>query len=145
MIKQDLGQVDCVIYSLASPRRTNPATGVTHSSVLKPIGEPFTAKTVNTDKGVVQEIRIEPATEEEIAETTAVMGGEDWQLWISALTEANVLADKAVTVAYSYIGPDVTWAIYRNGTIGRAKEHLEQTAGRLDAHLQAKGGRPLSP
>ncbi len=140
-IKQDLGQVDCVIYSLASPRRTNPATGVTYSSVLKPVGEPFTAKTVNTDKGVVQEIRIEPATEEEIADTTAVMGGDDWQLWISALTGADVLADKALTVAYSYIGPDVTWAIYRNGTIGRAKEHLEQTAGRLDAHLHAKGGR----
>jgi len=140
-IKNDLGQVDCVIYSLASPRRTNPRTGVTHSSVLKTVGEPFTAKTVNTDKGLVNDITIEPASEQEIADTVAVMGGEDWQMWIEALTGAGVLADNATTVAYSYIGPDLTWAIYRNGTIGRAKEHLEQTAARLNAHLGAKGGR----
>ncbi len=140
-IRKDLGQVDAVIYSLASPRRTHPATGVTHSSVLKPIGEPFTAKTVNTDKGLVHDITIEPASEQEVADTITVMGGEDWQMWIEALTAANVLADNAVTVAYSYIGPDLTWAIYRNGTIGRAKEHLEQTAGRLTSHLHAKNGR----
>ncbi|HEY2342838.1 MAG TPA: enoyl-ACP reductase FabV, partial [Chthoniobacteraceae bacterium] len=139
-IVKDLGQVDCVIYSLASPRRTNPATGITHNSVLKPIGEPFTAKTVNTDKGVVNEITIEPASDAEITDTIAVMGGEDWRLWIEALTAANAIADKAVTAAYSYIGPDVTWAIYRNGTIGRAKEVLEETAKRLDSHLDAKSG-----
>ena len=140
-IKADLGQVDAVIYSLASPRRTHPRTGVTHNSTLKPVGAPFTAKTVNTDKGTVTDITIEPASEQEIADTTAVMGGEDWELWIDALESAGVLADGALTVAYSYIGPDLTWAIYRNGTIGRAKEDLEATAGRLQKRLGAKGGR----
>jgi enoyl-[acyl-carrier protein] reductase/trans-2-enoyl-CoA reductase (NAD+) len=140
-IKSNLGQVDCVIYSLASPRRTNPRTGTTHNSVLKTVGDPFTAKTVNTDKGLVHDITIEPANDQEIADTIAVMGGEDWQMWIEALTAADALADNATAVAYSYIGPDLTWAIYRNGTIGRAKEHLEQTAARLNSHLHAKGGR----
>ena len=139
-IKADLGQVDAVIYSLASPRRTHPKTGVTHSSTLKPVGAPFTAKTVNTDKGVVTDITIEPASEQEIADTIAVMGGEDWEMWIGALESAGVLADGAFTVAYSYIGPDLTWAIYRNGTIGRAKEDLEATARRLQTRLGAKGG-----
>jgi len=139
-IKADLGQVDAVIYSLASPRRTHPRTGVTHSSTLKPVGAPFTAKTVNTDKGVVTDITIEPASEQEIADTTAVMGGEDWEMWIEALESAGALADGALTVAYSYIGPDLTWAIYRNGTIGRAKEDLEAAAGRLQTRLGAKGG-----
>lgn len=142
-IKADLGQVDAVIYSLASPRRTNPKTGVTHSSVLKPIGAPYTNKTVNTDKGLVSEITIDPASEEEIAATVAVMGGEDWEMWIDALEKAGVLADGATTVAYSYIGPDLTWAIYRNGTIGRAKEDLEATAKRLQDRLSPKGGRAL--
>jgi enoyl-[acyl-carrier protein] reductase/trans-2-enoyl-CoA reductase (NAD+) len=141
MIKADLGQVDAVIYSLASPRRTHPKTGVTFSSVLKPVGAPFTAKTVNTDKGTVSDITIEPASEQEIADTTAVMGGEDWEMWIDALASAGVLAGGALTVAYSYIGPDLTWAIYRNGTIGRAKEDLEATGKRLDAKLKGTGGR----
>ncbi len=140
-IKRDFGQVDVVIYSLASPRRTDPRTGVTHSSTLKPAEAPFTSKTVNTDRGTVQDITIETATAQEIADTVAVMGGEDWQMWIEALTSANALADQATTVAYSYLGPDLTWAIYRNGTIGRAKEHLEETAKRLNSHLGAKGGR----
>ena len=139
-IKADLGQVDAVIYSLASPRRTHPRTGVTHSSTLKPVGAPFTAKTVNTDKGTVTDITIEPASEQEIADTIAVMGGEDWEMWIDALESAGVLADKAFTVAYSYIGPDLTRAIYRSGTIGRAKEDLEATAHRLQTRLGAKGG-----
>ena len=139
-IKADLGQVDAVIYSLASPRRTHPRTGVTHSSTLKPVGAPFTAKTVNTDKGTVTDITIEPASAQEIADTIAVMGGEDWEMWIDALESAGVLADGALTVAYSYIGPDLTWAIYRNGTIGRAKEDLEATASRLQTRLGAKGG-----
>ena len=139
-IKADLGQIDAVIYSLASPRRTHPRTGVTHSSTLKPIGAPFTAKTVNTDKGTVTDITIEPASEQEIADTTAVMGGEDWELWIEALASAGVLTDGALTVAYSYIGPDLTRAIYRSGTIGRAKEDLEATAHRLQTRLGAKGG-----
>ncbi len=140
-IKADLGQVDAVIYSLASPRRTHPKTGITHSSVLKPIGAPFTAKTVNTDKGLVTDITIEPASDQEIADTVTVMGGEDWEMWIDALRDAGVLADGALTVAYSYIGPDLTWAIYRNGTIGRAKEDLEATAHRLAKTLAPTGGR----
>ena len=140
-IRADLGQVDAVIYSLASPRRTHPRTGVTHKSVLKPIGAPFTNKTVDTDRGTVAEITIEPATEAEIADTVAVMGGEDWEMWIDALAAAGVLAAGATTVAYSYIGPELTMAIYRNGTIGRAKEDLEATARRLHLRLGARGGR----
>ncbi|HEX4084772.1 MAG TPA: enoyl-ACP reductase FabV [Chthoniobacteraceae bacterium] len=141
MIKTGLGQVDAVVYSLASPRRTHPKTGQTFSSVLKPIGGAYTAKTVNTDKGVVSDITIEPASEQDIADTITVMGGEDWEMWIDALSAAGVLAPGATTVAYSYIGPNVTWAIYRNGTIGRAKEDLEATAKRLAGKLAPAGGR----
>jgi enoyl-[acyl-carrier protein] reductase/trans-2-enoyl-CoA reductase (NAD+) len=139
-IKEDLGQVDLVVYSLASPRRTHPKTGVTSKSTLKPVGAPFTAKTVDTDRGLVTDITIEPASEEEIADTVAVMGGEDWEMWMDALASAGALAQGAKTVAYSYIGPDLTWAIYRNGTIGKAKEHLEATAARLTQKLSATGG-----
>jgi enoyl-[acyl-carrier protein] reductase/trans-2-enoyl-CoA reductase (NAD+) len=141
MIKHELGQVDLVIYSLASPRRTHPRTGETFSSVLKPIGNSYTNKTVNVQKGEVTDITIEPANEEEIRNTVEVMGGEDWQMWIDALEAAGVLADNATTVAYSYIGPELTYSIYREGTIGQAKDHLEATALKLDAHLQKKGGR----
>ncbi len=140
-IKADMGQVDAVIYSLASPRRTHPATGVTHKSTLKPLGAPYTNKTVDTDKGTVSEITIEPANDAEIADTIAVMGGDDWELWINALEAAGVLAPGVVTVAYSYIGPALTWAIYRNGTIGRAKEDLEETADRLSAKMAKYEGR----
>ena len=141
LIREDLGQVDLVVYSLASPRRTHPKTGVVHSSVLKPIGAPFTARTVDTHKGAVSDITIEPASQEEIADTVAVMGGEDWELWLEALASANVLAPGAKTVAYSYIGPDLTWAIYRNGTIGRAKEDLEAASGRISQKLSQTGGQ----
>jgi enoyl-[acyl-carrier protein] reductase/trans-2-enoyl-CoA reductase (NAD+) len=140
-IKTDLGQVDAVIYSLASPRRTHPRSGETFKSVLKPVGAPYTARTVDTDKGIVSDITIEPATEQEIHDTTAVMGGEDWEMWIDALSDAGLLAEGATTVSYSYIGPKVTWAIYRNGTIGRAKEDLEATAARLAGKLAPSGGR----
>jgi enoyl-[acyl-carrier protein] reductase/trans-2-enoyl-CoA reductase (NAD+) len=140
LIKADLGQVDAVIYSLASPRRTHPRTGVVHKSTLKPLGAPFTNKTVDTDKGIVSDITIEPATDAEIADTVAVMGGEDWEMWMDALDAAGALAPGVVTVAYSYIGPKVTWAIYRNGTIGRAKEHLEESADRITAKLASKEG-----
>ena len=140
-IKADMGQVDAVFYSLASPRRTHPRTGVTHKSTLKPIGAPFTNKTVDTDRGTVAQITIEPANDAEIADTVAVMGGEDWEMWIDALEKAGVLADGATTVAYSYIGPELTMAIYRNGTIGSAKEDLEATARRLNSRLGAGGGR----
>jgi enoyl-[acyl-carrier protein] reductase/trans-2-enoyl-CoA reductase (NAD+) len=142
-IRRDLFQVDAVIYSLASPRRTHPRTGAVHSSTLKPIGAPFTAKTVNTDKGTVSDITLDTASEQEIADTVTVMGGEDWEMWIDALRGAGVLAPNAITVAYSYIGPDLTWAIYRNGTIGKAKEDLEATAHRLSAKLAVGGGRAL--
>jgi enoyl-[acyl-carrier protein] reductase / trans-2-enoyl-CoA reductase (NAD+) len=140
-IKKDLGTVDAVIYSLASPRRTHPRTGVVHKSCLKPVGAAYTNKTVDTDKGAVNEITIEPASDAEIADTVAVMGGEDWEMWMDALEAAGVLAPGIVTVAYSYIGPSLTWAIYRNGTIGRAKEHLEQTADRISAKLASIEGR----
>jgi len=128
LIKQDLGQVDLVIYSLASPRRTHPVTGVTYNSVLKPIGNDFSNKTVDFHTGNVSTVSISPANEEEIANTIAVMGGEDWKMWIDAMKEAGVLADGAKTVAYSYIGPTLTEAVYRKGTIGRAKDDLEATA-----------------
>jgi enoyl-[acyl-carrier protein] reductase / trans-2-enoyl-CoA reductase (NAD+) len=140
MIKADLGQVDAVIYSLASPRRTHPKTGVVYKSCLKPTGATYVNKTVDTEKGTVGAVNIEPATEQEIADTVAVMGGEDWEMWIDALDAAGVLANGVTTVAYSYIGPEMTWAIYRNGTIGRAKEHLEESADRISAKLAEREG-----
>jgi enoyl-[acyl-carrier protein] reductase/trans-2-enoyl-CoA reductase (NAD+) len=140
LIKADLGEIDLLVYSLASPRRVHPKTGTIHKSALKTVGEPFTAKTVDTDRGVITDVTIEPATAEEIADTTAVMGGEDWKFWIDALDAAGALAQGFKTVAYSYIGPELTHAIYRNGTIGRAKEDLENTAAQLTAKLAAKGG-----
>ncbi|MDM1396535.1 trans-2-enoyl-CoA reductase family protein [Myroides odoratimimus] len=128
LIKKDLGQVDLVVYSLASPRRTHPKTGVAYASVLKPIGEPFTNKTVDFHTGVVSNISIDPVKEQsDIDNTIAVMGGEDWKFWMEDLKAAGVLADGAKTVAYSYIGPELTYPIYRNGTIGMAKNDLEAT------------------
>lgn len=138
-IKADLGQVDLIVYSLASPRRTHPKTGAVHKSVLKPVGSLYRNKTVDTDKGIVSEVTIEPANETEIADTITVMGGEDWEMWIDALQAAGALAPGATTVAYSYIGPEVTWPIYKNGTIGLAKNDLERAAKRLDATLKAHG------
>jgi len=140
-LKEDLGQVDLVIYSLASPRRTDPRSGEVYKSVLKPVGAPFTAKTVDTDKKEVLEVTLEPATDEDLRQTTKVMGGEDWEMWLDALRHHNLLAPEVVTVAYSYIGPEVTYAIYRNGTIGKAKEDLENTAARLTARLADLKGR----
>lgn len=142
LIAHDLGQIDLVIYSLASPKRTHPKTGVVHSSVLKPIGdEVFINKTVDFHTGVVSEISIIPATQEEIDNTIAVMGGEDWEMWIDELKARNLLAPKAKTVAYSYIGPSVTEAVYRKGTIGRAKDHLEATAFTISDKLKDIDGR----
>jgi enoyl-[acyl-carrier protein] reductase / trans-2-enoyl-CoA reductase (NAD+) len=140
-IRTDLGQVDCVIYSLASPRRTHPKTAETFSSVLKPIGQSYTNKTLNTGSGAVTEVSIQPAEEAEIANTVAVMGGEDWQLWMQALQSAGVLADGVQTVAYSYIGPELTWPIYKNGTIGKAKEDLERVQRELDQALAPLKGK----
>ena len=142
LIKKDLGKVDLVIYSLASPRRTHPKTGVTTRSVLKPIGTTYTNKTVDTDKGIVSTVAIEPANEQEISDTVSVMGGEDWEMWMKALTDEGLLAPKAQSVAYSYIGPEVTWAVYKNGTIGMAKNDLERAAKAIHANLQTSvGGR----
>jgi len=134
-IKADLGQVDMIVYSLASPRRVDPNTGEIYKSVLKPTGETFTNKNLNTDKKEIETVSIEPANEDEIAQTIKVMGGEDWQLWIDALAEAGALAEGFKTVAYSYIGPELTWAIYTDGTIGRAKLHLEDTAKAMNARF----------
>ncbi len=138
-IKADLGQIDLVVYSLASPRRTHPTTGAVHKSVLKPVGTSYTNKTVDTDKGVVSDITIEPASEAEIADTITVMGGEDWEMWMNALADGGLLASGATSVAYSYIGPEVTWPIYKNGTIGLAKNDLEKSARKIDALLKAHG------
>ena len=140
LIRADLGQVDLVVYSLASPRRMHPKTGAVHKSVLKPVGAAYTNKTVDTDKGIVTDITIEPASEQEIADTIAVMGGEDWEMWINALADAQLLAPGAQSVAFSYVGPEVTWPIYKNGTIGLAKNDLERVAKNLDAKLKANGG-----
>jgi enoyl-[acyl-carrier protein] reductase/trans-2-enoyl-CoA reductase (NAD+) len=131
-IARDLGKVDLVVYSLASPRRTDPTDGQTYQSCLKPIGAAYTQKTLNTDKAEVYPITIEAASGEEIRHTVKVMGGEDWELWMDALASAGVLAPAARTIAYSYIGPELTFPIYTNGTIGRAKEHLEESAARLN-------------
>jgi len=125
LIRQDLGQVDQVVYSLAAPRRKHPKTGEVISSTLKPIGAPITLRGLDTDKEVITETTIEPATPEEIAGTVAVMGGEDWQMWIDALLEAGVLADGATTTAFTYVGEEITQAIYWNGSIGAAKKDLD--------------------
>ncbi|TBX66602.1 trans-2-enoyl-CoA reductase family protein [Flavobacterium silvisoli] len=139
LIKADLGQVDLVIYSLASPVRMHPVTGVLHRSVLKPIGSTFTNKTVDFHTGNVSQVTIEPANEEDIKNTVVVMGGEDWAMWMEALNKAGVLAQGATTIAYSYIGPEVTEAVYRKGTIGRAKDHLEATAFEITDSLKSIG------
>ena len=141
LIKADLGQVDLVIYSLASPVRLHPKTGVLHRSVLKPIGKTFSNKTVDFHSGVVSDVSIEPCNDEDISNTVAVMGGEDWSMWIDALKTENLLADGAVTVAYSYIGPSLTEAVYRKGTIGRAKDHLEATAFEITNSLASINGK----
>lgn len=136
-IKADLGQVDMVVYSLASPRRTDPNTGEIYKSVLKPTQGSFTNRNLNTDKKEIETVTIEPASEEEILHTVKVMGGEDWQMWIDALSAAGVLAPGFRTVAYSYIGPALTWPIYTDGTIGKAKLHLEETAKSMNARFGA--------
>jgi enoyl-[acyl-carrier protein] reductase/trans-2-enoyl-CoA reductase (NAD+) len=141
LIKADLGQVDLIIYSLASPVRQHPVTGVLHRSVLKPIGQTFTNKTVDFHTGNVTEVSIAPANDEDITNTVAVMGGEDWTMWIDALKAENLLAEGATTVAYSYIGPSLTEAVYRKGTIGRAKDHLEATAFSITDSLKEIGGK----
>ena len=140
ILKREMGPVDLVVYSLASPKRTHPRSGVTHNSTLKPIGKAYTNKTIDLGSKKIQEVTIQPATEQEIADTVAVMGGEDWKFWIEALAAEGLLAQGARTVAYSYIGPTLTWPIYWDGTIGRAKLDLEKTAAELEAMLGKKVG-----
>lgn len=140
LIKEDLGQIDLVIYSLASPVRTHPESGKRFKSVLKPIGGEFTNKTVDFHTGKVSEISIKPAEGDDVANTVTVMGGEDWKMWMDALKGADVLADGVKTVAYSYIGPSLTEPVYRKGTIGAAKDHLEATAFTISDDLKSVNG-----
>jgi enoyl-[acyl-carrier protein] reductase/trans-2-enoyl-CoA reductase (NAD+) len=142
LIRKDLGKLDLVVYSLASPRRMNPRDGRTYQSALKPIGQSYTGKTVDLSTRIVADVTVEPASQSEIDETIAVMGGEDWQWWIELLLDENLLAEGARTLAYTYVGPKVTWPVYRDGTIGLAKKHLADTARHLDGVLQSRlGGR----
>ncbi|MUJ22847.1 enoyl-ACP reductase FabV [Aliivibrio fischeri] len=140
LIKEDLGQIDMVVYSLASPVRKMPETGEVIRSSLKPIGETYTATAVDTNKDAIIEASVEPATEQEIKDTVTVMGGEDWELWINALSDAGVLADGCKTVAYSYIGTELTWPIYWDGALGQAKMDLDRAATALNEKLSATGG-----
>jgi enoyl-[acyl-carrier protein] reductase/trans-2-enoyl-CoA reductase (NAD+) len=140
LIKQDLGQVDLVVYSLASPRRQHPVSGEIHKSILKPIGKDVVQRGINTDKRAIQEVSLQAASQQEIDDTVAVMGGEDWQMWIDALDEAGVLADGAKTTAYTYIGERITWDIYWHGTIGAAKQDLDKRVIDIRARLAGKGG-----
>lgn len=141
LIKNDLGKVDLIVYSIASPRRQDPITGNVYYSTLKPIGKTYVDKTVDFHNNTVSEVQIEPATQEEVENTIKVMGGEDWELWIKALVEADVLAEGVKTVAYTYIGSEITHPIYKNGTIGKAKEHLENTVKTLDKDLEKLNGK----
>jgi enoyl-[acyl-carrier protein] reductase/trans-2-enoyl-CoA reductase (NAD+) len=142
-IRENLGEVDFLVYSIAAPRRMDPHTGELYSTVIKPIGNEFTARTVDFLSGKVREITTEPATEEEIAHTVKVMGGEDWRLWVEMLQKGGVLAENFLTIAFSYIGPDFTKAIYRHGTIGKAKEDLENSAERINEVLVPLGGKAI--
>ena len=132
-IKANLGQVDLIVYSLASPVRTDPKDGVTYRSAIKPYGSQVTSKTLNTGTGEVSEVTVEPATEEEAAATVKVMGGEDWELWIAALSEAGVLAEGFTSLNYTYLGSELTWPIYHKGTLGKAKGDLDRAAAAIRA------------
>jgi enoyl-[acyl-carrier protein] reductase/trans-2-enoyl-CoA reductase (NAD+) len=143
LIRSDLQQIDVVIYSLASPRRVHPTNGQVSFSVLKPIGQKFLGKTVDAFRGEVKEVIIEPASEDDIANTVSVMGGEDWEMWIDYLLKQNLLAPEVMTIAYSYIGPELTHAIYKEGTIGKAKEDLKRTADKLNKKLRVIDGQAV--
>ena len=142
-IRENLGEVDFLVYSIAAPRRMDPHTGELYSTVIKPIGNTFTSKTVDFLSGKVSEITAEPATEEEIAHTVKVMGGEDWRFWIEMLKNGGVLAENFLTIAFSYIGPDFTKAIYRDGTIGKAKEDLENSVDQINNVLAPLKGKAI--
>ena len=137
-IRKDFGKVDMVVYSMAAPRRTLP-DGTTVSSVLKTVGKELTNKTIDLRNNEIKDVTVPVANEEEIENTVKVMGGEDWEAWIQALVDADVLSDNAVTLAYSYIGPELTHAIYKEGSIGQAKKHLFDTSKKLTKEFEAKG------
>lgn len=141
LIREELGRIDLLIYSIAAPRRKDPASGELHSSVIKPIGQPFESKTLDFQSGEIAAVRAEPADDEEIRQTIKVMGGEDWLLWIKHLLGAGLLAEAFKTAAFSYIGPELTYPIYRDGTIGRAKQDLEAKRGDINSLLGTEGGR----
>jgi enoyl-[acyl-carrier protein] reductase/trans-2-enoyl-CoA reductase (NAD+) len=140
VIRQDMGQIDLVIYSLASPVRQHPRTGELHRSSIKPLGEVLDIKTVHVEKGEVSEVSLEPATEEESANTVAVMGGEDWEFWMRMLKEQDLLAANAQTVAFTYIGSELTWPIYWEGTLGLAKADLDRARQAINGQLADVGG-----
>ena len=139
-LKRELGPVDLVVYSIAAPRRTDPRTGITYTSALKPIGQPFTMRGINTDTLVVEETTVQPATDEEIAHTIKVMGGEDWEWWMELLDREGLLAPGCKTTAYTYIGKEMTWPLYGHAAIGMAKRDLDRAARAIGARLRASGG-----
>lgn len=139
-LKANFGKVDILVYSIAAPRRTHPRTGETHNSELKPIGEPYTGKTIDLNNEIVVPVTIEPANDKEISDTIAVMGGEDLEMWITALADAELLASEVKVVAYTYIGSALTWSIYRDGTIGKAKDDLKARVDALDEQLANQFG-----
>ena len=141
VIRQDMGPIDLVIYSLASPVRQHPRTGELHRSSIKPLGEVLNIKTVHVEKGEVSEVSLEPATEEESANTVAVMGGEDWEFWMHMLKNQYLLAPNAQTVAFTYIGSELTWPIYWEGTLGLAKADLDRASQAISNSLTDLGGR----
>ena len=139
-VKRKMGKINMLVYSLASPRRIHPRTGAEHQSVLKPIGQSYTGQTVDLNREVVTDVTIEPASEREIGDTIAVMGGEDLEMWVNALLTEDLLSAESTVVAYTYIGHQLTWPIYRDGTIGKAKEDLEKQINALNTHLSEKLG-----
>ncbi|SEH92704.1 enoyl-[acyl-carrier protein] reductase / trans-2-enoyl-CoA reductase (NAD+) [Rheinheimera pacifica] len=141
IIRTEMGKIDLVVYSLAAPRRKDPVSGEIFSSVLKPIGQSYTARTLNTSKREIEEVSVEPANDDEIYQTVKVMGGEDWERWLTQLDAAGVLADNCQTVAYTYIGKELTWPIYGKATIGKAKEDLDRAAAAITAQLADKKGK----
>ena len=141
VIKAEMGKIDLVVYSLASPRRTDPDSGEVYNSTLKPIGQTYTTRNLNTSKKTIEEVSVEPANDEEIANTVKVMGGEDWEIWINRLHEAGVLAENCQTVSYTYIGEKLTWPIYGKATIGKAKEDLDRAAAAINEKLAGINGK----
>ncbi|WP_018691587.1 enoyl-ACP reductase FabV [Algicola sagamiensis] len=135
VIREEMGKIDLIVYSLASPRRTHPKTGETFNSVLKPINQAYEVKNLNTSKREIESMTVEPASEKEIQDTIAVMGGEDWEMWLDALKGKDLLADNCQTLAYTYIGKKLTWPIYGKATIGRAKEDLDRAASAITDRL----------